>query len=337
MTVVVTGASGHVGGNLLRTLLAAGRPVRALVHRDRRAVEGLDLEVLQGDICDLATLRRAFAGAEVVYHTAAYISILGNEWPLLEQVNILGTRNVVQACLECGVRRLVHFSSIHALEQEPLDVPVDESRPLVDSDSHRASSYSRSKAAGEREVQVAIAQGLDAVILYPTAIIGPYDFRPSHFGQVLLYLAQGKLPALVAGGFDWVDVRDVVAAALRAAEVAPPGARYILSGHWATLTEIAALVEEFTGVPAPRLVFSLDLARLAAPLALGISRLLGVRPLFTPVAIEALESNRQVSHERAGHDLSYRPRPFHETIQDTLRWFVETGRLPPSRLLQGKR
>lgn len=328
MTVVVTGASGHVGGNLLRALLAAGQSVRALVHRDRRAIEGLDIEVVQGDICDLETLHRAFAGAEVVYHTAAYISILGDEWPLLEQINILGTRNVVRACLECGVRRLVHFSSIHALEQEPLDIPVDESRPLVD--SRRASPYSRSKAAGEREVRAAITRGLDAIILYPTAIVGPHDFRPSLFGQALLYLAQGKLPALVAGGFDWVDVRDVVGAALRAAEVAPPGARYLLSGHWVALPEIAALVEEFTGIPAPRLVVPLGLAKAAAPLAVLVARLLRMRPLFTPVAIEALESNRQVSHERAGRDLSYRPRPFRETVRDTLRWFAEAGlvRLP---------
>ncbi|MGB9722989.1 MAG: NAD-dependent epimerase/dehydratase family protein [Chloroflexia bacterium] len=335
MTVVVTGASGHVGGNLLRALLASGRPVRAMVHRDRRAVEGLDLEVVTGDVRDLETLRRAFAGAEVVYHTAAYISILGGEWPLLEQINVLGTRNVVQACLECRVRRLIHFSSIHALEQEPLDLPVDESRPLVD--SRRASPYSRSKAAGEREVRAGMARGLDAVILYPTAIVGPYDFRPSHFGQVLLYLAQGKLPALVAGGFDWVDVRDVVAAALRAEKVAPPGGRYLLSGHWVALPEIAALVEEFTGVPAPRLVVPLGLARLVAPPATLAARLLRMRPLFTRTAIEALDSNRQVSHERAGRDLAYRPRPFRETIRDTLRWFAEAGRLPLFPPLQEER
>ena len=327
MTAVVTGASGHVGGNLLRALLEAGRPVRALVHQDRRALEGLDLEVVTGDVRDQETLRRAFAGAEVVYHTAAYISILGDEWPLLQEINVLGTRNVVQACLACGVRRLVHFSSIHALEQEPLDVPVDESRPLVD--SRRASPYSRSKAAGEREVREGMARGLDAVILYPTAIIGPYDFRPSHFGQVLLYLARGKLPALVAGGFDWVDVRDVVAATLRAAEVAPPGARYLLSGHRVSLPEIAALVEEFTGVPAPRLVLPLGLAKAVAPLATLAARLLRMEPLFTRVAVEALGGNPRVSHERAGRDLGYRPRPFHETIRDTLRWFVEAGRLPP--------
>lgn len=334
MTVVVTGASGHVGGNLLRALLASGRPVRALVHRDRRAVEGLDLEVVQGDVRDLESLRRAFAGAEVVYHTAAYISILGDEWPLLEQVNVLGTRNVVRACLECGVHRLVHFSSIHALEQEPLDIPMDESRPLVD--SRRASPYSRSKAAGEREVRAAMAHGLNAVILYPTAIVGPYDFRPSLFGQALLYLAQGKLPALVAGGFDWVDVRDVVAAAIRSAEVAPPGGCYILSGHWVALPEIAALVEEFTGVPVPRLVVSLGLAKAAAPLATLVARLLRMRPLFTPVAIEALESNRRISHERAGRDLSYCPRPFRETVRDTLHWFAKAGllRLP---LLAGRK
>lgn len=325
MTIVVTGAAGHLGGNLVRALLARGQRVRALVHRDRRAIAGLPLEIVLGDLGDPASLRRAFEGAEVVYHTAAHISILGGEWALLERTNILGTRNVVQACLEAGVRRLVHFSSIHALVQEPLDKPVDESRPLVH--GNRCAPYSRSKAAAEAEVRAGQARGLDAVILNPTAIIGPYDFRPSHFGEVLLDLARGRLPALVAGGFDWVDVRDVVAGAICAAEQAPAGARYLLSGHWVTLTEIAALVEEFTGRRAPRFVCPLALARLGAPLAVAVARLIGRRPLFTPISIETLCSNRRVSHERATRELGYQPRPFRQTIADTLRWFVESGRL----------
>jgi dihydroflavonol-4-reductase len=335
VAVVVTGAAGLVGGNLVRALLARellsreqlarGRPVRALVHRDRRALEGLDVEIVEGDIRDPASLRRAFDRAEAVYHVAAYISLSMRDWPLLESVNVLGTRNVVEACLHCGVRRLIHFGSIHALVQEPLDVPVDESRPLVE--SRHYPPYDRSKAAGEKEVRRGIERGLDAVIVNPTGMIGPYDFRPSHFGQVLLALGQGRLPALVAGGFDWVDVRDVVAGAMRAEEHAPAGARYLLSGHWASLSELAGLVAEVTGAPVPRLVFPMWMARVGVPFGTHFTRLDGEHPLYTSVSLRALRSNRRISHRRATRDLDYRPRPLRETLADTFRWFAETGRL----------
>jgi dihydroflavonol-4-reductase len=203
---------------------------------------------------------------------------------------------------------------------------VDESRPLVD--SQHSSPYERSKAAGEQEVRRAIGLGLNGVILSPTAIIGRCDFRPSHFGQALLSLASGSLPALVAAGFDWVDVRDVVEAALNAEERAQAGARYLLSGHWLSLPEVAALTEEITGVRAPRVVCPMGLARLGVPLASLWAALTGGRPLYTSVSLKALrEGNRDVSHARASRDLGYVPRPLRETIKDTLEWFQRTGRL----------
>ena len=190
---VVTGASGHVGANLVRALLARGQRVRALIHRDQRGLAGLDVERIEGDVGDLGSLQRAFAGADTVYHAAGMISLLRTEWRELQATNILGTRHVVEACRLAGVRRLVHFSSIHALVQEPLDVPVDESRPLVCAvDGRRCPPYDRSKAVGELEIQEGLARGLDAIILHPTAIIGPYDFKPSHLGEVLLALAKRK-------------------------------------------------------------------------------------------------------------------------------------------------
>ena len=318
---VVTGAAGHAGGNLVRALLARGQAVRALVHRNQQALQGLTVEVVEGNVGDPASLQRAFDGAETVYHVAATISLSMREWPLVEAINVVGTRNVVAACLRCGVRRLVHFSSIHALVQEPLEVPVDEARPLVE--SPRYPPYDRSKAAAEQEVRKGLEQGLDAVVVYPTGMIGPYDFRPSHFGQVLLALAHGRLPALVAGGFDWVDVRDVVEGAIRAGEGAPAGARYLLSGHWASLRELAALVEEITGARAPRLAFPMWMARLGVPFGTHFTRLDGEHPLYTSVSLRALRGNRGVSHERATRDLGYRPRPLRETLEDTFRWFAE--------------
>lgn len=327
-TTVVTGATGHIGANLVRALLAQGRPVRALLHVNRRAIEGLEVEIARGDVCDLASLCRAFDGAEVVYHLAGRISLSMGDWSLLEAVNITGARNVVEACLQCGVRRLVHFSSIHALIQEPLDVPVDESRPLVESRS--CPSYDRSKAAGEKEVRKGIERGLDAVIINPTGVIGPYDFEPSYFGDALLAIACRKLPALVGGGFDWVDARDVVAGAMRAEECAPTGAKYLLSGHWVSVPGLAALVEEITGVPAPRLVCPLWLAHVGTPFAVAFARLTGGRPFYTSDSLRALKSNHNISHERASRDLGYNPRPFRETIIGTLRWFQENGYLSRS-------
>jgi dihydroflavonol-4-reductase len=323
--IVVTGASGHAGANLVRALLAQGRPIRALVHLDRRSVEGLDVEVIQGNICDLESLVKAFKNAEVVYHLAAYISISKDEWPLLEAVNVIGTRNVVEACLRCGVRRLVHFSTIHNMTQGSKDTPISESNPLVE--SRRYAPYDLSKAAAEKEVLKGIEKGLDAIIISPTAIIGPHDYRLSHFGEVLLRLANGRLPSLVAGGFDWVDARDVVQGAMRAEEQAPAGAKYILSGHWVSLRDVAKLVELITRVPAPGFVCPLWLARVGAPFITAFDRLAGKRPLYTSVSIQTLRDSRRVSHQKATEELDYHPRPFRETLIDTLRWFEESGQL----------
>ena len=323
MITVVTGASGHIGANLVRSLIANGRPVRAVIHRNAQAMEELNIEIVQGDICDRTSLYAAFDGADVVYHLAARISIMMDEWPLFELVNVAGTRNVVEACLRCGVRRLIHFSSIHALAQEPLDVTVDESRPLVESEG--CSPYDLSKAAGEKEVRQGIEKGLDSIILNPTAIVGPLDYKPSLFGKALLALARGRLPALMAGGYDWVDVRDVVAGAIQAEERAATGARYLLSGHWVSLCDVASIVAQITGVPAPRFVCPMWLGRIAAPIVTVYDRLKGRRPLYTSASVKALRSNRNISHEKASRDLDYFPRPLRETIIDTLRWFEVNG------------
>jgi dihydroflavonol-4-reductase len=328
MTVVITGATGHIGANLVRALIDKGRPTRCLVHVNRQAIAGLDTEIIQGDVCDQESLCRAFRGAEVVYHLAANISLSMDDWPLLELVNVSGTRNVVEACLRAGVRRLVHFSSIHALVQEPLSTPVDESRPLVE--SRRCPPYDRSKAAAEKEVQRGMERGLDAVIINPTAIIGPHDYQLSYFGEALLALAQRKLPALVTGGFDWVDVRDVVEGSLRAEERAPSGARYLLSGHWVSLCDLAAMVAEIMGVSVPRFVCPRWLAGVGAPVVTAFDRRRGKRPLYTSVSLRVLKSNRNISHQRATGELGYQPRPFRETLVDTLRWFEENGQLTRS-------
>jgi dihydroflavonol-4-reductase len=334
MVTVVTGAAGHLGGNLVRALLAEGREVRALdFTRDWSPLAGLDVERVEADIRDPEALRHAFAGADVVYHTAGYISLQMNEWPIVEGINVFGVRNVVRACLDLGVRRLVHFSSIHALRQEPLGVPVDESCPLVT--SRRQPPYDRSKAAGECEVRAGVERGLDAVVLNPTGMLGPYDYKPSHFGSVLLAMARGKMPASVRSGFNWVDVRDVAEGAIAAERSAAPGSHYILGGQWVSMHDMALLVEEITGVRPPWFVCPMWLALPAARVFSAVTRGSGQRQVFTDVSLMALRSNRHISHERATRELGYYPRPFRVTLADTLRWFRATGKLE-SRLVAAR-
>jgi len=325
MMVLVTGASGHVGANLVRALLTQGRRVRVLVHENTRALEGLDIEIVHGDVCDLSSICRACAGVSVVYHLAACISLGSAGWPLLERVNVQGTGNVVEACLSGGVARLIHFSSIHAMIQTPLSLPVDENRPLVGSASPPL--YDRSKAEGERVVLKGVKRGLNAVIINPTAIVGPCDFQPSHFGRVLLMLAEGKLPALVSGGFDWVDARDVVAGAISAETQAVPGSKYLLSGHWVSVRDVALMTQKITGTPAPGFVCPNWLARAGLPVINRCYYRDGQPPLYTGFSLRTLQSNRNIDCGKAQRDLGYRPRPFAETLRDTLQWFEANGYL----------
>jgi dihydroflavonol-4-reductase len=323
--VLVTGPAGHVGANLIRALLDRGQTVRALVHRDQQALDGLDVDIVYGDITDPQSLPPAFAGVELVFHAAGHVSISWDEKPLLNSVNVLGAYNVAEACLQAGVRRLVHFSSVETLLGNPSAKVVDESCAV--SRMRGVPPYARSKAAGESKVRQAMARGLDAIILYPSAILGPYDHRLGFPNAGLLALANGSLWALVRGGFDWVDVRDLVQGAIAAADRAPAGGRYILSGHWASLRDLALLAQGIDGVRVPRLVFPVGLARLGAPFATALSRLSGRRPLYTSAALYPLGDNRRISHARATRDLGYRPRPLAETVLETLQWLDTRGLL----------
>ncbi len=322
--IVITGIAGFVGGNLARALLAQGQPVKGLIHKDDRSVTGLEIQRVPGNLHDLESLKQAFRGAEVVYHLAASITLDG-VWSRLEAINVAGTRNVVEACLAAGVGRLVHCSSIHAFEQAPLDQPLDETRPLAIGRHHPV--YDRSKAAGELEVRKGLERGLDAVILNPTAILGPYDFKPSYLGKAILSMARGELPALVRGGFDWVDVRDVVYGLIQAAQRAPTGNKYLLSGHWRSVVDLSKCVAQYTHTPPPRLTVPLWLAYLGLPFIHALSHINHKEQLYTRFSLQTLKSNRLISHARATQDLDYQPRPFEQSIADTVSWFAHNGYL----------
>ena len=339
MKVAVTGATGHVGNNLVRELLARGRTVRVLIHEQSpppRSLLGLDVERVYADVRDLEALRAGFSGVSVVYHLAAQISIEPRTDGVLDAINVRGTQNVLRAAHECGVRRLVHMSSVHALSALPEDEPIDETRPLVASlvgdggdigRGHGALPYDRSKADGEREVQRAVERGLDAVVVSPAAVIGRHDYGPSLQGAGLLAMLRNRVPAAIAGAYNWVDVRDVVSGAIAAEERGRTGERYLLSGHVCTLRELAAHLAAQRGGRPPLVTLPRALLWLALPFVSLVARLGGKRPLYTRNALQILGSNCDFRCDKARRELGFTPRPLPETIADTVAFYREVGYL----------
>jgi len=327
MTVLVTGAAGHLGNNVVRQLLAAGRRVCVLLHSESASLDGLPVEKRWGDVLDLASLERAFDGVEVVYHFAAKVTIIPSEGESAKRINVLGPRNVVDACLTRRVRRLVHASSVHALTPGGSNGVTDERcAPNLDPG---APAYDRSKAGGEGEVRAGIARGLDAVIVNPTGVIGPHDYAPHLAGRALIDMYLGKLPMNVSGGFNWVDARDVAAGALAAEARGRTGQNYLLSGRWAPVTEIAALMQESTGHRGPRLSAPLWLARVGLPFIGAYAKLTGSQPVYTGPSLRALTEHRDCNNAKARAELGFAPRPLERTIADTFAFYERAGLLAP--------
>jgi dihydroflavonol-4-reductase len=316
-----------VGNVLVRELVRRGQKVRVVVppFETTEAIAGLDVEVVRADVRDFDSLVAAFAGADLVYHLAGIITISGGQARLLQEVIVLGARNVARACLEADVRRLVYTSSVHALEEPPHGVPLCETtefRPeALDGD------YARSKARASIEIRKSIEQGLDAVMVFPSGIIGPYDFRLSDMGHLFTDFARGHLTAYVDGAYDFVDVRDVVAGLLLAAEKGRRGEGYILCGERISVRGLLALLERTTGVRAKARRLPFWLARFAARLAPAYYRLKHAKPRFTSYSLRVLASNCLMSSAKAASELGYAPRPLRETVKNTIEWFVATGRL----------
>jgi dihydroflavonol-4-reductase len=323
MKIAVTGGSGHIGVNLCRELIKQRHTIRALIHKNTKGFQDLPLETVQGNLKDPASLISLVHDADIVIHLAAAISIQGNKTGDLFDINVEGTRNILEASQKACVKKFIHFSTIHALEQSPFNQVLDENRPLA---VKNKMAYGRSKALAEEIVIKAAKQGMDAIILSPTAVIGPFDCAPSLMGRALILLARGRLPALVPGGYDWVDVRDVVCSSIAAIEKGRKGERYILSGHWRTLDQISELVSDLREYRSRRVICPLWLARLGLPFIRLYCSVYDKDPLYTRDSLYALRiSHRNISHEKAAIELDFKPRPFEETIEDTLAWFQEQG------------
>lgn len=325
--IAVTGATGHIGNVLVRELLARGEEIRTVIppSEDTIPLEGLRVEKIEGDILDVDSLTKTFKGADVVYHLAGVISILPGKSRLLHQVNVMGTRNVVQACLISSVRRLVYTSSIHAFVVPPDGTVIDETTPI---DPDRViGEYAKSKALATLEVLNGTKNGLDAVLVFPSGVMGPSDFRLSEMGQLIIDFVRGKLKMYVDGAYDFVDVRDVAQGHILACEKGHTGEGYILSNARVTIRALLSILEETTSIRAPSFKAPLWLAQFAARFTPLYCALTKARPRFTTYTLYTLTANCLISNEKARHQLSYSPRSIAESIEDSIKWFKESGRL----------
>jgi dihydroflavonol-4-reductase len=319
---LVTGATGHIGNVLVRRLLRRKEQVRALVPAGESLapLAGLDVEIVEGDVLDPPSITAALKGVKGVFHLAGIISILPGAEPFVRKVNVEGTRNVLRAAQAARVGKVIYTSSIHAIQRVEQGV-IDESVPYDMENPYGA--YDRSKAEATLAVLDAAKDGLEAVVVCPTGVIGPYDFRGSMMGAVIHDAALAKPALYVDGAYDFVDVRDVAEGLMAAAQKGRRGESYILSGQRISVRYLLETVREITGRGFLRLKIPFDLAMFFSQFTPAYYRLAHATPRFTPYSLAVLRSNANISHSKAVRELGYAPRSVYDTITDTVKWFVE--------------
>jgi dihydroflavonol-4-reductase len=324
---LVTGATGHIGNVVIRELMIRGKKVRAFVlpGEDLTPLDGLEVEIVEGDILDPASLSAAMKGTQTVYHLAGMISIMPGDYEKMRRVNVDGTKNVVAAARKARVKKLVYTSSIHALRRIPEGSVIDES---VEFDpDNRMGDYDRTKAEASLAVLKAAAEGFNAVIVCPTGVIGPYDYKKSEMGTLLLEWTLKRPSVLIEGSYDFVDVRDVARGHVLAGEKGRRGEVYILSGERIRLTRLMELVHENVDHFEPAFKIPISLAKFISRFTPAFYRATGSKARFTPYSIETVLSNSHFSNAKAVRELGFKARSLEHTISDTLCWFVENRRL----------
>ena len=286
----------------------------------------MDVENGKGDLTDTAVLAKQMSGCDVVFHTAAYVAVENIDIPLMEKINVDGTKAMCKAALETRVQRFIHFSSIHAFQQQPTSDTLTEDRPLVQ--DSKASPYDRTKAAAQRHVLDACNQGLNASILHPTGVIGPYDFKPSRMGQVISDIAKQKMSITINSGFNWVDVRDVCNTAINCIEKGKSGQHYIVPGEWASFEQIAEIIAGLIGKRTIYMTLPFWTAYTAIPFAYLRAKLTGQRPSFSRGSLHALSVQcKDIPGTLAREKIGHQSRPLESTLKDTIDWLMKNGKI----------
>jgi dihydroflavonol-4-reductase len=326
MTSLITGATGFVGSALVRKLLARGESVRLLVrpNADRRNLEQLTAEIVVGDLTDPASLAMAVKDCDTLFHVAADYRLWVPDPARMFQSNVEGTRHLMMAAGEAGLRRIVYTSSVATLLPRPDGSSAHEGD--AGSAADMIGAYKQSKHAAEAVLRELIERhGLPAVIVHPSTPIGPRDIKPTPTGKMVVDAASGRMPAYVDTGLNVVHVDDVAEGHILALEHGRIGRNYILGSENMTLAAILGLVAELTHRRPPRIKLPHGLVMPIAGLAEMSARVTGREPFATREAIKLARKTMFFTSDRAIEELGYRPRPAREAVADAIAWFREHG------------
>ncbi|MDH3717103.1 MAG: NAD-dependent epimerase/dehydratase family protein, partial [Planctomycetota bacterium] len=308
--------------NVVRKLLERGRPVRVLVRRGyaARPLSGLEVDVCYGDIRDSEAVRQTAAGVDLIIHAAAMVKIGRTNIEQFRAVNVDGSRNVALAARAENVR-MVHVSSTDAVGLNSLEEPADEDTPF---DKTITTPYIVTKYEAEQEIAAQITEGLDAVIVNPSFMLGPWDWKPSS-GQMLLQVARGRCWLAPVGHFSVADARDVADGILAAVEKGQRGRRYILAGRTLSYLDGWRMFAEVTGGRKPRRTLGPVGARIVGWIGDVRGLITGEEPPYNSGAVSIANLPRNYSSARAVAELGYHNRPLEETVEETWRWFQDHG------------
>lgn len=332
MKAFVTGATGLLGGSVVRELLAQGHEVTGLVRsaeKARKLFGDAPVRWISGDMADVSGFAPALSGMDVVFHTAAYFRETygpGNHDAMLQRINVDGTIRLLEACDKAGVGKVIIVGSTSVIGVKPDGSAGDESS---EPDEHTfANAYATSKVRTEQAIhQFLKTHTLPVIFVLPSGLYGPYDAAPTPSGQFVIDFISGKMPMIPPGSFSVVDARDVAKAMITAAERGRNGERYILNNRLISVKELMELIAKASGTPMPRMALSDGVATAIANVSEGISKLTGKPAMMPRAAIRLLIARRDVDSSKAMRELGFTNRPFETTIADTVRWFEQNGYL----------
>jgi dihydroflavonol-4-reductase len=323
--IFVTGATGFIGACLVRELLDRNCEIRALVRRgsDRRNLQGLDIELFEGDLRDGNSLENGLAGCDTLFHAAADYRLWTRTPESMYAANVQGTRNILEAALKCGVSKVVYTSSVGTLGNPGNGVPGNEATPVSFSDM--VGHYKKSKFLAEREAESFIARGLPLVIVNPSTPVGRLDIKPTPTGTIIVDFLNRKMPAYLDTGLNLIDVEDCAKGHVLAAEHGRIGEKYILGNRDMTLREIFVMLEEISSVPAPKVRLPYTPILIAAYINEAISRVTGKEPLIPLSGVRMAGKFMYFDSSKAVKELGLPRTPVKEALKKAVDWFRDAG------------
>jgi dihydroflavonol-4-reductase len=327
MTTLVTGATGFVGSHVARQLVSAGQSVRVLVrpNSNLEALAGLHVEYFEGDLSDQESLERAMHGIRRVFHVAADYRLWTPRPEEIYEINVEGTRKLLAAARHARVERIVYTSTVAT-------IAVPRNGALPNEDTHASLNemighYKRSKFLAEQVAVEAVSAGVPVVIVNPTAPVGPWDWKPTPTGRIILDFLKGKMPAYVDTGLNVAPVEDIAAGHLLAAEKGRVGQRYILGGRNMTLKQILDALSAITGRPAPRVRLPHAVALAAGYADQWFSRLAGREPQIPVEGVKMSRHRMFVESDKAERELGYKPTSVEAALERAVTWYQQHGYL----------